>query len=317
MSLKVGFLTEPVETLNIDKLSSVKIFNEGKARGHEGWYFSTKDIFFDGRELYAKAKDMTFLPDKPTYPRFEKGEEKTIKIKDLDVFLLRKDPPVTQEYMILAHLLKNLEDDVFFVNSPRGIVNTHSKMTTLNFPQFIPETLFSLCENEIYDFIKRHKKVIVKPTDAMGGKGIMILNHDDLNLKSIIQTVRFAYNNLVLFQRFLPEAVSHGDKRIILFDGECYGAITRRAAEGDFRSNISAGGSFEKAELTDREQEIVTAVKPYLQENGLFFCGLDTIGGYLTEINTISPGALTWANQAYGKKFENIFWDVLEKKLAK
>lgn len=317
MAKKFGYFTEQLDTLTVPKLTAVKIYNEAYRRGYECYHFTSDDLFYKSGGVFAHARIVEFYPERTEKPFYKILSEETINLRDLDIFFLRKDPPLNQEYITFTYLLEQLEaEGMLFINSVSAMRNSHSKLLTLKFPQYIAPCLLTFNRDEIDAFIKEHKKVIVKPLNASGGKGILILEHTDVNLNSMIDTVMVAYDKLVMFQKFIPEAVSEGDKRIILFDGDPVGAIMRRPAEGDFRANITAGGSFIKSELTDREKEICASMKPYLRENGLFFVGLDVIGGYVTEINATCPGALTHANIAYGCKFEAQFWDVLEAKIA-
>ncbi len=317
MTKKFGYFTEALDALTVPKLTAIKIYNEARKRDYDCYHFTSNDLFYVSGEMFAHARVVEFYPERKAKPFYKILSEEKINLRDLDIFFLRKDPPLNQEYITFTYLLDQLEaEGMVFVNSPSAMRNSHSKLLTLKFPEYIAPCLLSFNRDEINNFIKEHKKVIVKPLNASGGKGILILEEGDVNLNSMIDTVMVAYDKLVMFQKFIPEAVSEGDKRIILFDGEPRGAIMRRPAEGDFRANITAGGSFVKSELTEREKEICAAMKPYLQKNGLFFVGLDVIGGYVTEINATCPGALTHANIAYGCKFEEQFWDVLEAKMG-
>ena len=318
MSLKFGYFTEELKQISINKLSAVRIYLEAQKRGHETFYFNSKDLFYSEGELYARAAKVDFFLGTDVRPQYEISEKKLMKVSDLDIFFMRKDPPVNNFYVSFTYMLESLEQTgkTLFVNSPRGIRNSHSKLLTLKFPDFIAPTLISSSLEEIISFIDKYKKCVIKPLDGRGGQGILILESGDTNLNSLIEMMLTAYSKSVMVQKYLPEAASEGDKRIIMFDGEPVGAILRKAADGDFRSNISAGASFVKSELTDREKEMCEALKPYLLENGLFFVGLDVIGGCITEINATSPGMLAPANIAYGMKFEELFWDKLEQKLG-
>lgn len=317
MTLKFGYFTEEIKSISINKLSAVRIYMEAQKRGHQTYFFSPQDLFYEEGDMFARARNATFFPEKIERPQYELGEEEVIKVSDLDIFFMRKDPPIDNFYISFTYMLETLEGGkTVFINKPSAIRNAHSKLLTLKYPDFIAPTMISSSKTEILNFINKYGKAVIKPLDARGGQGILILEANDTNLNSLIDMMIAAYKGCVMIQKFLPEAVTQGDKRIILFDGEPVGAILRKAAEGDFRSNISAGASFVRSELTEREKEICEAIKPYLQENGLFFVGLDVIGGCITEINATSPGMLAPANAAYGIKFEEIFWDKLEAKLG-
>ncbi len=319
MTQKVfGYFSSRVEDLEVDILSGVRIYNEAQKRGYKTVYIYQKTLSYINGKLYAQACDMKFFPDRERIEdRYEQGEMYKFDLDELDVLFLRKPPPIDEEYMAYTYLLEKLEDrGVLCINSPRGMRGGHSKLQTLKYPEYIIPTLFTFDVQEIVDFVKEHKKAIIKPLDAKGGEGILMLHHDDLNLKSMIQTVRLAYDNLVIVQKFIPEAVTEGDKRVLLFDGEPCGAMLRQANASDFRTNVAAGGTYVKTDLTAREKEICEKLKPYLKEQGLFLVGLDLIGGYITEINCTTPGAMTYINKLYGIKLEEKFFDILDSKLA-
>jgi len=311
-----GYFSSPIEDLEVDILSGVRIYNEAQKRGYKMVYIYQKTLSFENGALYAQACEMNFFPDRDKIEdRYEQGEMYKFNMHDLDVLFFRKPPPLNEEYMAYTYFLEALEEQgVLCINSPKGMRGGHSKLQTLKFPEYIIPTLFSLNVDEIVSFVHEHKKAVIKPLDAKGGEGILMLHHDDLNLKSMIETVRKAYGNLVIVQKFIPEAVTEGDKRVLLFDGKPYGAMLRQANKSDFRTNVTAGGTFVKTDLTDREKEICDVIGEYLRDNGLFMVGLDLIGGYITEINCTTPGAMTYINKLYDIKLEEKFMDIVDEK---
>lgn len=315
--LKIGYFTEEAKNITVGKLSAVRLYNEAKARGHQTYYFSTEDIFFKDGEVYAHANDMSFFPDQIERPQYKRGKEELLKLTDLDVLLVRKDPPLDQDYIMFSYILETLEKSkTLLINKPSAIRDSHSKLLTLQYPDFIPATLISRRVEDIKEFVFHHGKAIIKPINARAGQGVLILDKEDMNLNSLIDTMLQAYKKRVMIQEFIPEAMSVGDKRIIMFDGEPVAAILKRASAEDFRANIATGASFEKSELTKREQEICAALGPRFKQEGLFFVGVDIIGNYVTEINATSPGMLAPASKAYGIDFETLFWEKVEAKLA-
>lgn len=315
----VGYITEPLHEIRPEKfksLTAIRVVQEAKKRGHEVCYFNMDGLCFQEGEVYAKVYDIEIDLKRPQPPHYTISNERTINLKELDILFIRKDPPINEEYITCSYLFELLEKDVFLLNNPRAVRSSHSKLLTLRYPQYIAPTLVCFHKDHVLRFLDKYKDIILKPLSGLGGQGILRLKEGDKNTNSLIDTMFMAYDGQLMAQKYLPEAETEGDKRIILFDGKPYGAILRTPAAGDFRSNITAGGSFVKSELTEREKEICEHLGPYLREQGLFFVGLDIIGGYITEINATSPGAIGPANKSYGIKFEEIFWDVLEAKLA-
>ncbi len=315
----VGYITEPLNEIKNEKfksLTAIRVVLEAEKRGHQVCYFNKHGLFFQDGEVFAKVYDLEIDLKRPQPPYYTISNDRIINLKELDILFVRKDPPINEEYITITYLLDLLRDDVFLLNDPVAVRNSHSKLLALRYPQYIAPTLVCFNREHVLNFLGQYKDIILKPLSGLGGQGILRLKEGDKNTNSLIDTMFMAYNGQLMAQKYLSAAETEGDKRIIMFDGKPYGAILRKPAADDFRSNITAGGTFVKAELSDREKEICDVVGPYLRDRGLFFVGLDIIGGYITEINATSPGAIGPANKSYGIKFEEIFWDVLEEKLA-
>ncbi len=312
--MKIGLLIDPLRTLAVHKDTSCRLAAEAERRNAEIFYFTLEDIFLEGEQVKASGCYVSFDAGKGLSNSVRYLNRDVINLKELDVLLIRKDPPVTSTHISILYLLELLENDVLMINAPRAIRNGHSKLQTLKFPQFLPEQLIASNIDQISKFIEKHKDIIVKPLNGMGGSGVVRLKPGDKTTKSLLQTMERAYGYPLIAQKFIKESVE-GEKRIFLFDGDICGAIVKKPAKDDFRGNITAGATIKKAILSETDKEICETLKPYLKERGLFFVGLDLIGPYLIEINSISPGAISLANTVLKQPLEEIFWDKIERKL--
>ena len=207
-------------------------------------------------------------------------------------------------------MLEGLKDDVLMVNDPVGIRNGHSKLQTLRFPEYCPSQMIASNKKQVKRFLEKHGDIIMKPINSMGGRGVVRLKKGEQNLNSLSETMFKVFEGQLLLQSYIEDA-HLGEKRVFIFNGEPHAAIIKKPKDGDFRGNITAGASISECELTDHEKDVCQNLKPYLLENGLLFVGVDFLGGYILEINSISPGAISWANQVLQTPLEKTFWDVL------
>ncbi|MBK66748.1 MAG: glutathione synthase [Rickettsiales bacterium] len=309
--MKVGLFIDQIERLNINIDSSCRLAAEAERRGAKIYYMNINDIYTEDGEVFADVSQIGFEAEKGLKNSFYYiTEQEVLNLADLDVLLIRKDPPITQAHYAALYILEALRDKVFMVNDPVGIRNGHSKLQTLRFPQFLPTQMIAANKKQVRRFLDKHEDIIMKPINSMGGQGVIRLKKGETNLNSLIETMLRLYDGQLMLQTYIEDA-HLGEKRIFLFNGEPYAAIVKKPKEGDFRGNISAGATLEEANLTAREKEICETLKPYLLENRLFYVGLDVLGGYILEINSISPGAISWANQILDTPLEKTFWDVL------
>ncbi len=313
--MKVGLLIDPLDNLMVHKDSSCRLAAEAECRGASIFSFTLEDVFLEDGLVQAHGQYLSFKAGSGLNNSVSCLREAVISLKDLDVLLIRKDPPVTDLHISVLYLLELLENDILMINKPSAIRNGHSKLQTLVFPQYAPGQLISSSIQSLMSFVEKNHDVIVKPLNGMGGSGVSRVKAGDKNLKSLLQTMVVAYGAPLVAQKFIVDA-DKGEKRIFLFNGEVCGAIVKKPSKDDFRGNITAGATIEKAALSEKELEICAYLKPYLLEKGLFFVGLDTIGDYLIEINSISPGAISLANTVLDEPLEGVFWDSVEKKLA-
>ncbi len=236
--------------------------------------------------------------------------------KDIDVVLMRQDPPFDLGYISAALLLDRLKGETLVVNDPRSVINAPEKMFVLDFARFMPPTLVARKVEDVRAFMAKHGAVVVKPLHGNGGKAIFKVEADGTNLSALFEVFNQTWPEPHMVQPFLPE-VAEGDKRIVLVDGEYAGAINRKPGAGEFRSNLAQGGYAEKADLTPREEEICAALGPELKKRGLVFVGIDVIGGrWLTEINVTSPTGIVAIDQFNGTDTPARIWDAIERRLA-
>jgi glutathione synthase len=247
---------------------------------------------------------------------FEREDYRQIDlVKDVDVVLMRQDPPFDLSYITATHLLERLEGQTLVVNDPASVRNAPEKVFVLDFAQYMPPTLIARRIEDVRAFHARHPgDLVMKPLHGNGGKAVVRIPADGSNLGALIELFDNAWVEPHMFQPFLPE-ISEGDKRIVLIDGEVAGAINRRPGEGEFRSNLAAGGYAEPTTLNAREEEICAAMGPALKERGLVFVGIDVIGGkWLTEINVTSPTGIVAIDRFNGTDTPGLIWDAIERR---
>lgn len=318
MSLKVAVQMDPVERINIAGDSTFALMLEAQARGHElSWYTPEKLSMRDGR-IIASAQSLTVQDVVGDHCRL--GETSVVDLADVDVVLLRQDPPFDMAYITATHMLEHVHKSdgtgTLVVNHPVSVRNAPEKLLVTHFPHLMPPTLVTWDPDAIRGFRATHKDIIVKPLFGNGGAGVFRIKHDDENLNSLLEMHFARSREPLMIQRYEP-AVRQGDKRIILVDGEPMGAINRVPAAGEARSNMHVGGRPEKIGLSARDTEICEAIGPLLKEQGLIFVGIDVIGDYLTEINVTSPTGLQEIARFDGTNLASAIWDRIEAKLVR
>jgi glutathione synthase len=287
--LKVAVQMDPMTTVDIDGDSSFALMLEAQARGHALWHYEVGHMWLDGPTLRARVHPVTVQRQAGNFYQF--GEPATVNLAEMDVVLMRQDPPFDMGYITATHLLEHIHPKTLVVNNPAAVRNAPEKLMVMRFPELMPPTMIARDTAAIKEFRARHNDIIVKPLFGNGGIGVFRLKPDDENLGSLLDMFFAQNREPLMIQRYEP-AVRAGDKRIILIDGEPLGAVNRVPALGDSRSNMHAGGRPEKTTLTAREAEICAAIAPTLKAEGLLFTGIDVIGNYLTEINVTSPTGL-------------------------
>ncbi|MEP6869439.1 MAG: glutathione synthase, partial [Novosphingobium sp.] len=294
MSLRVAVQMDPLESINIVGDSSFALMLSAQARGHTLWHYDVGTLAFDahdgpGGTITAWAAPVTV--QKVAGDHFERGEYRKINLADdIDVVLMRQDPPFDLGYITATHILERLEGRTLVVNDPASVRNAPEKVMVLDYARFMPPTLIARRIEDVREFGAKYPgDLVVKPLHGNGGKAVFRIPADGSNLGALVEMFNAAWVEPFMVQPFLPD-VSEGDKRIVLVDGEFAGAINRKPGAGEFRSNLAVGGSAEATELTPAEEEICAALGPDLKARGLVFVGIDVIGGkWLTEINVTSP----------------------------
>jgi len=268
----------------------------------------------DGR-VYAGAHPVTVQQVEGDHYRF--GDWTVLDLgSDVDVVLMRQDPPFDLGYITASHLLERIQGETLVVNDPASVRNAPEKVWVLDFARFMPPTAITRSVGVARRFLEEHGEIVVKPLHGNGGKAIFKIGRDGSNLSSLIEVFNTAYREPHMVQAFLP-AVAEGDKRIVFVDGEVAGAVNRLPGEGEIRSNLAVGGTAAKTDLTDKEREICAAIGPELKKRGLLFVGIDVIGGqWLTEINVTSPTGIVAIDRFNGTDTPALIWDAIEGKLA-
>jgi glutathione synthase len=288
-----------------------------QARGHSVYHYDVKSLAYESGRLTAWAAPVTV--QRVAGEHFSMDAHRQIDlVQDVDVVLMRQDPPFDLSYITATHLLERLQGHTLVVNDPASVRNAPEKVYVLDFAHFMPPTLIARRIEDVRAFHARYPgDLVMKPLHGNGGKAVVRIPADGSNLGALIELFDNAWVEPHMFQPFLPE-ISEGDKRIVLVDGEVAGAINRRPGEGEFRSNLAQGGYAEPTTLTAREEEICAAMGPALKERGLVFVGIDVIGGkWLTEINVTSPTGIQAIDRFNGTDTPALIWDAIERRLGR
>ena len=313
MTLKVAFQMDPMESIDIAGDSSFALALEAQERGHKLFHYEPKNLSLSQLKPVAKLRSLTV--QNITGNHFYLGEQRVADLKtDIDVILMRQDPPFDMSYITATHILEHVHPHTLVINNPTNVRNTPEKLFVTHFENVMPPTLITSDEEEIFGFRKEFKDIIVKPLFGNGGAGVFHVKPDDENLSSLIELHKTFYREPLMIQEYVP-AVRQGDKRIILIDGKPVGAVNRVPAKGEARSNMHVGGKPMKCELTGRDREICEIIGPSLKEKGLLFVGIDVIGNYLTEINVTSPTGIQELSRFEDTNIASLIWDAIEKKL--
>lgn len=306
---------DPIEGIKINKESSFAMLLEAQSRGWELYYMEMSDLYLRDGRSGARMRRLEVERNEKEWFRF--NDEKDWPLDELDVILMRKDPPFDPEYIYATYLLERAEESgVLIVNRPQSLRDANEKLFTAWFTQCCAPTLVARDPKRIRGFLEEQGEIILKPLDGMGGTSIFRLKEGDANLSVVLEIMTQHGNQFVMAQRYLPE-IAGGDKRILLVNGEPVPyALARIPAEGESRGNLAAGGRGEGRELTERDRWICEQVGPVLKEKGLIFVGLDVIGDYLTEINVTSPTCIQELDRQYGLNISGLLMDQIEQKIA-
>ncbi|KIQ05306.1 MULTISPECIES: glutathione synthase [Pseudomonas] len=314
MSVRLGIVMDPIAQISYKKDSSLAMLLAAQARGWSLFYMEQKDLYQAAGVARGRTRPLHVFADPQRW--FELGEEQDLPLAELDVILMRKDPPFDNEFVYSTYLLEQAEEaGTLVVNRPQSLRDCNEKFFATRFPTFTPETIVSRRPDILRDFARQHRDIILKPLDGMGGSMIFRHREGDPNLSVILEALTAHGSQQIMAQRYLP-AILDGDKRILMIDGEPVPyCLARIPASGETRGNLAAGGRGEARPLTDRDREIAAAVGPSLRERGLLFVGLDVIGDRLTEINVTSPTCIREIDAAFDTRIGEQLMDKIAEKL--
>ncbi|MBK8840171.1 MAG: glutathione synthase [Hyphomonadaceae bacterium] len=313
MSLRIAVQMDPLESVNPAGDTTFMMIEEAQLRGHAVSVYGVGDLAYDSGVVSARVRPAKVFPGQTPHATFEVSKLIDLR-RDADVVLMRQDPPFHMGYITAAHLLELVTPDTLVVNDPAGVRSSPEKVLTLMFPDLQPPTLITRDVARVREFRERHGDVVLKPLHGHGGAGVLKVSHDDGNLEAIVDLFNKMVPEPFIAQAFLP-AVTEGDKRILIVDGEPVGAINRKPPIGAIRSNLVVGGTAEATELSPREREICTRIGPELKRRGLIFVGIDVIGGMMTEINVTSPTGARALKRLGGVDAVAKMWDVIERRV--
>ncbi|MDO9160990.1 MAG: glutathione synthase [Methylococcaceae bacterium] len=314
MLIKLGMVMDSIDHINIKKDTSFAMLLEAQARGWELHYMELNDLYLRNGRAYARTRTLKVQRDAQQWHEFI--AEQDMPLDQLNVILMRKDPPFDQEYIYATYLLERAEAlGTLVVNKPQSLRDANEKLFTAWFPQCCAETLVARESTRIRDFLTEQGEIILKPLDGMGGSSIFHLRLNDPNLSVILETMTEHNSRYVMAQKYLPE-IKDGDKRILIINGEVVPyALARIPAQGETRGNLAAGGRAEGRPLTERDRWIANQVGPTLREKGLVFVGIDVIGDTLTEINVTSPTCVQELDRQFGLNICGQLMDHIENSL--
>jgi glutathione synthase len=311
MDRKLGVLMDPISSINPHKDSTLAMLLAARKRGWDLFYMEQNDLFLNDSRCNARLAPLEVRDDAGDW--FTLSEPYTAPLEQLDVILMRKDPPVDLEFLYTTFLLERAEaEGVLVVNRPAAIRDASEKLYTAWFPQCCPPTRVSRDMQRLKEFIDEHGDIVVKPLNGMGGASVFRIRQGDPNLNVILETITDNGMQTAMAQRFIPE-ISAGDKRILMVDGEPFPhALARIPASGETRGNLAAGGTGKGVDLSERDHWICSQVGPALRAQGLMFVGLDVIGDYLTEINVTSPTCIRELDKLYNADIAGQLLDSIE-----
>jgi len=312
---KLGVVMDPIMTINIKKDSTFAMLLAAQSRGWSLWYMELNDLSVKTGHAYAAMRALKVIDNAKGW--YELGEARECALHELDVILMRKDPPFNMEYIYATYILELAErEGTLVVNKPSALRDANEKFFTTWFPQCTAPTLVTRRAGQIIEFLDAHKDIILKPLDGMGGASIFRISQGDLNTNVIIETLTQHQTRFTMAQRYIPE-ITQGDKRILLIDGEPIPyALARVPPKGEARGNLAVGGTGVGIALSERDKWICHEVRSTLREKGLLFVGLDVIGDYLTEINITSPTCIRELDHLYQLDIAGQLMNVIEAKIS-
>lgn len=311
MALRVACQMDPIDRIDIRGDSTFALLLEAQRRGHNLFYYTPPFLTLDRGKLVARGHELEVVDQIGAH--YQLAESNVVDLAEVDVVLLRQDPPFDMGYITTTHLLERLHPQTLVVNDPAAVRNSPEKVFVLDFQDLMPPTMVTRNVDDVKAFRRQYKDIIVKPLYGNGGASVFKLSADDNNLNSLVELFQTVFREPFMVQQYVPD-VRKGDKRIILVDGEFAGAINRVPAADETRSNMHVGGKAMATELSERDREICARLGPELKRRGLIFTGIDVIGNYLTEINVTSPTGIREVRKFGGNDIASMIWDVIESK---
>jgi glutathione synthase len=312
---KLAVIMDPIESITPYKDSSLAMLIEAQRRGWEIRYGQLHDIWLRDGEAFGRLTTLQVADDSSKW--FELGDVAVTPLGDMDVILMRKDPPFDMEYIVATYVLQRAEDHgAVVVNRPQGLRDANEKAFLAWFPNCAPPSLITRSLEEMRAFTVEHRRVVIKPLDLMGGRSVFVTDAEDGNRNVIFETVTHYGARYAMLQKYLPEIAHSGDRRIILIDGQPIPlALVRIPSAGDHRGNMDAGAQTEVRPLTDREMWICEQIGPVLRDKGLLFTGIDVIGDFMTELNVTSPTGIRELERESGTQITKQMFDAIASKL--
>lgn len=308
MNLKIAIQMDSLDTIDVSVDSTFALAKEGQLRGHTLYHYLPSDLSMKNGVIIARARSLKL---DVTKEEIFLGSYELLDLSEIDVVLMRQDPPFDMSYITATHLLERIHPNTLVINNPLEVRNAPEKLFVTEFQKLTPPTLITRDTNLIKKFREDYRDIIIKPLYGNGGAGVFHIEPNNENLNALIELFLSQSREPIIIQQYLPE-IRDGDKRIILVDGTAVGAVSRIPMRGEARANLHVGAVAQKATLNSRDQEICDTIGPILKEKGLLFVGIDVIGCYLTEINVTSPTGIREINRLDSVCLEKIIWDSIQ-----
>lgn len=311
----LAIVMDPIARIKPIKDTSLALLLEAQRRGYQLHYVELGDMYLDGGSALANSAPLTVRDSSSDW--FELGTRQEIALGEMDVILMRKDPPVDSEFIYATQILEVAERaGALVVNKPQALRDFNEKLALARYPEFTAPTRVDSDMARLRDFIAQHQDTIIKPLDGMGGASIFRIQAGDSNIGVILETLTAHGQRYAMIQQYLPQ-ISQGDKRILVINGEPWPyALARIPTQGESRGNLAAGGRGVGQALSQRDLDIAHSLGPDLRQRGLFFVGLDVIGDYLTEVNVTSPTCVRELDTQYSSNISASLFDAIEDALA-
>ncbi|KQP58252.1 glutathione synthase [Methylobacterium sp. Leaf112] len=313
MALTVAVQMDSIRAIRIAGDTTFALLLEAQVRGHRLLHYTPDRLSLQGGRVTARVETLTVQDVEGAHAIL--GVPERMDLSEVDVVLMRQDPPFDMAYITATHMLERLPASTLVVNNPAEVRNAPEKLFVLDFPALMPPTLITRDKAEIEAFRAEHGAIVMKPLHGHGGAAVFRVLPEDANFGSMFDLFSVTFREQWVVQRFLPR-ITEGDKRIILVDGEPLGAINRVPALNDIRSNMVRGGAAAASDLTPRELEICAAIGPELRRRGLILVGIDVIDGNLTEINVTSPTGIRAIKRLGGPDLAVSVWDAIEARVS-